>query len=466
MKHVFYFIFFLLFSTTFCRITKFKIDNDDRDGFLLRDFGFNKKGTIKFNIKFLEIDSFMSNPPDVGFVIQKIDDEDFDQLDWPNCPNNFADNFAIIAKQEDWKKGFVWQTTINETQEGEYSIYYRNCESSQVSFDIVLTLYNEGPNYLSAGEFPLPGIYLLFFLLYLSVTSLWIMFLVKNRKKTRVNRVHILMSVLLVSKMLAMLCKSIEYYYIKNTGLPNGWNYPYYIFAIFKGILLFIVLLFIGTGWAFIKRSLSSKEKKLFAIIIPLQWLDNMAMVIVSETTQASKEWTTWETLFRLIDIICVCLILFPIVWSINHLKSVASIDGKVAKSLEKLKLFRQFYILTVAFIYFTRIILILFERALTYQTKWVSPFFDELATFLFFIYIGYKFRPEPNNPYLRIGEVDEESSEEDDIDAINLDDFSFQEPTLRNLNENSQKDEESADPNDGNENDDDNDNENENDKK
>jgi len=38
-----------------------------------------------------------------------------------------------------------------------------------------------------------------------------------------------------------------------------------------KGALLFITILLIGTGYAFVKHLLSEKEKKLFMIVIPLQ---------------------------------------------------------------------------------------------------------------------------------------------------------------------------------------------------
>ena len=57
------------------------------------------------------------------------------------------------------------------------------------------------------------------------------------------------------------------------------------------------------------------------------------------------------------VDIICCCAILFPIVWSIKYLREASQTDGKAARSLHKLTLFRQFYVMVVSYIYFTRIV-------------------------------------------------------------------------------------------------------------
>jgi len=43
-------------------------------------------------------------------------------------------------------------------------------------------------------------------------------------------------------------------------------------------------------------------------------------------------------------------------VWSIRHLQDASQTDGKATISLEKLKLFRHFYIMVVVYIYFTRL--------------------------------------------------------------------------------------------------------------
>lgn len=56
--------------------------------------------------------------------------------------------------------------------------------------------------------------------------------------------------------------------------------------------------------------------------------------------------WFTWRDIFHLLDIICCCAILFPIVWSIKHLREAAHTDGKSARNVVKLTLFRQFYVM------------------------------------------------------------------------------------------------------------------------
>jgi hypothetical protein len=46
---------------------------------------------------------------------------------------------------------------------------------------------------------------------------------------------------------------------------------PFVFIYRLKGAFLFIVILLIGTGYAFVKHLLSDKDKKIFMIVIPLQ---------------------------------------------------------------------------------------------------------------------------------------------------------------------------------------------------
>ncbi|KAJ8792462.1 hypothetical protein J1605_019681 [Eschrichtius robustus] len=81
------------------------------------------------------------------------------------------------------------------------------------------------------------------------------------------------------------------------------------------------------------------------------------------------------------------------------------------AINLAKLKLFRHYYVLIVCYIYFTRIIAFLLKLAVPFQWKWLYQLLDEMATLVFFVLTGYKFRPASDNPYLQL------SQEEDDLE-------------------------------------------------
>lgn len=68
----------------------------------------------------------------------------------------------------------------------------------------------------------------------------------------------------------------INYHYIAKEGSQvETWAVLYYITHLLKGALLFITIVLIGTGWAFIKHILSDKDKKIFMIVIPLQVITN-----------------------------------------------------------------------------------------------------------------------------------------------------------------------------------------------
>ena len=111
---------------------------------------------------------------------------------------------------------------------------------------------NPGPNYLSSGDAVLPLVFLISGGITFILLVVWIAFLRSHREQ--VHSIHHIMTVLLLFKFLVLFADSMRYHYMKTRGDSlAGWNLLFYIFTFFKGIILFTVLLLIGTGWSFIK---------------------------------------------------------------------------------------------------------------------------------------------------------------------------------------------------------------------
>ncbi|KAL0446543.1 UNVERIFIED_CONTAM: protein CANDIDATE G-PROTEIN COUPLED RECEPTOR 7 [Sesamum latifolium] len=212
---------------------------------------------------------------------------------------------------------------------------------------------------------------------------------------------------------LNLLCEAEDKSYIKRTGSAHGWDVLFYIFSFLKGITLFSLIVLIGTGWSFLKPYLQDKDKKVLMIVIPLQVVANIAQVVIDETGPFRHEWVTWKQVFLLVDVICCCAVLFPIVWSIKNLREAARTDGKAAVNLMKLTLFRHYYVVVICYIYFTRVVVYALETITSYKYLWTSIVAGELATLAFYLFTGYKFKPEAHNPYFVIDEDEDAATEQ-----------------------------------------------------
>ncbi|XP_072347065.1 protein GPR107-like [Scyliorhinus torazame] len=304
---------------------------------------------------------------------------------------------------------------LSTEEEGLYTLSFHNChkagsgKKNAVGFDMTIEIMARNPkNYLSAGETPLPLLYLVMSGFFFVAALFWVSLLLKHRSS--VFKIHWLMAALAFTKSISILFHAINYYFIAVKGSAiEGWAVMYYITHLLKGALLFITLALIGTGWAFVKYILSDKDKKIFMIVIPLQVLANTAYIIIESTEEGTSEYALWKEILFLVDLICCGAILFPVVWSIRHLQEASSTDGKAAMNLAKLKLFRHFYVMIVCYIYFTRIIAILLKFTVPFQWQWMYNFLVEVSTLVFFVLTGYKFRPASNNPYLQLPQDEED---------------------------------------------------------
>merc|ERR1719330_658535 len=300
--------------------------------------------------------------------------------------------------------------------EGLYSMFFHNCfnylhqrssDKKAVDFTILIEEKNSD-SYLSAGEMPLPALYQMLSILFFLSGCFWVFILKKNGTE-QVFRIHWIMAALVFLKSLSLFFHGVNYNKIATNGIHvESWAVLYYITHLLKGGLLFFTIVLIGSGYAFVKHVLSSNEKRVFMIVLPLQVISNVAYIILEESEQGEKNHQAWKELFVLIDLICCGAILLPVVWSIRHLQDASRTDGKAAMSLEKLKLFRHFYIMVVCYVYFTRIIVYLLRITVPFQYEWLDPMFKELSTLVFFVMTGYKFRPASNNPYFAVASEDD----------------------------------------------------------
>lgn len=419
---VFCVLVFQLLSLSSAEIRFNEIRSDNRPIIPFDEFGFTHRGRLELNVSKISLSN--SNPDldfsKVGFFLCTRDS-------WLHVLQQLEDGEITCALQSDLIKHVFtfnnlngksdYNTIYSENDADQYTLVFANClQQLKVSMDVRSAMYNlEGRSnnrdYLSAGKTILPRIYFLFSLIYFTLAGLWIHVL--YRKRLTVFRIHFFMLAVVVLKAVNLLCEAEDKSYIKRTGSAHGWDVLFYMFSFLKGITLFTLIVLIGTGWSFLKPYLQDKEKKVLMIVIPLQVVANIAQVVIDETGPYGQDWITWKQVFLLVDVVCCCAVLFPIVWSIKNLREAARTDGKAAVNLMKLTLFRQYYIVVICYIYFTRVVVYALETITSYKYLWTSVVAGELATLAFYVFTGYKFKPEAHNPYFVIDDEEEEAAAE-----------------------------------------------------
>ncbi|KAE8889286.1 hypothetical protein PF005_g7877 [Phytophthora fragariae] len=302
-------------------------------------------------------------------------------------------------------------------QVGFYYIFYAQCTPGvQVSFHMDAMFKNGAKDFFSVGDAPLPVVYLTTSLLFLVAAVAWGWCLVMHRDF--VQRVHWLMATLVGVKTVALFAEAMRAYYMRRNGdTLTAWTAVSYAFMSLKGLLLFSVLLLIGTGWSLLKPHLSQRDKSVLSLVLVLQVVSNTAQILEAETAVGTRAWVSWRDLLLFTDVACCAAVLLPIVWSIRQLRVAAATDGKAFDNLQKLTQFRSFYLLVISYIYVTRLVIQLLQASLPYDATWVAVAVGELAALAFFTITGYRFRPLPVNPYLEV------PMHEDDLEEFALDD-------------------------------------------
>lgn len=383
----------------------------------------NQKAT-EYNLNMIQSDQCFLTDPTVG--------NDFVKLAFNGTSRGLVSNHHIlggvdVSEPQEFIDGndTWWESTISlksSSAEDVYTVAFHRCDVSSmevgsVSAEIDIVEVNPGPDYLGAGMAPLARIYFVMSCAFFVCALLWGSVLYGNRQSQRLYRVHYLMLALILFKAITLMFRAIDYHYIMLEGTQEeGWAVVYYIAHLAKGIMLFVVIMLIGAGFGFVKHALSKNERLVFLIVIPLQLFSGIAWIVIEETAPGSNLRSMWSSIGLLVDLICCGAILFPVVWSIKHLRESSETDGKVAASLAKLRLFRRFYVMVLGYIYTTRILVYLITNSMPFRYEWLGPFFSEAVTLVFYIVTGAMFSPESDNEYLAVphGTDDEDSGDEE----------------------------------------------------
>jgi hypothetical protein len=216
----------------------------------------------------------------VGFLMRHASSESAAQSDLENIIEKrqcilervrSKDVFIDLSDSENWGKDIELKHEVSEDNVGLYSLIFARCYPSGVhyaSFKLDATFYNPGPNYLSAGDAPLPSLYFTFFVLFSVALGMWAWLLRQSGPNSgTVHRIHYMMLILLVLKCLSLFFESVRFHFIAMYGVSELWSMVYFVFATMKGIMLFTVILLIGSGWSLMKSYLNPMVRVLHFLL-------------------------------------------------------------------------------------------------------------------------------------------------------------------------------------------------------
>ncbi|KAG8078419.1 hypothetical protein GUJ93_ZPchr0007g6198 [Zizania palustris] len=404
--------------------------DDSRSSILFEKFGFSRRGFVSISVSGVKASSKLAkpDPAQLGFFLlsdEALFEAIYEQPPPTDLNPNPDPNPACVLSSPyvtplfsfaDLDGEGHYNHTFPITHPDEYNLFFANCApETTVAMEVRTDMYNTNldgsKDYLSVGQAPVPTIYAIFAICYIVFLAGWL-YITLYRKRLSAHRIHHLMSALLAARMLYCISAAEDQHYIRIAGTPHGWDVMFYLFQLVKGVILFAVIALIGTGWSFLKPFLQDKEKKVLMMVIPLQVAANIASAVIGETGPSLQGWVTWNQIFLFVDVACCCAVLFPVVWSMRSLRESSKTDGKAARTLAKLTLFRQFYVVVIGYLYFTRIIVYALKTITNYKYRWVSVAAEEVATVAFYLFMFYMFRPAERNQYFALDDEEEEAAE------------------------------------------------------
>ncbi|WZZ37646.1 hypothetical protein YC2023_033905 [Brassica napus] len=386
----------LLATLAVAEIKSITISDDSRPLILLQTFGFTQTGHVTISVS----SSSSQDSSRTGFYL--VEQESVLQVDIELQQNS---SFCVL----DSHYVHHFDQSYQVTSPGLYSLFFANCgPGAKVSMKFQTEMYNLDPNglksYLPAGSTQLPGLFLVFSLCYLTFLGLWVYLCYKKKQ-----RIHILIAALLLTKGLSLICAAEVKQYVKTTGIPHGWNIPFYVFQFLGNVLLFMVIVLVGTGWSILKPKLQEKEKKLLMLVIPFEVISTIASVVIGETGPYVQNWSLWTEIFLFAEVSCwVAMRLVIVCWMCSLRKT----SRKTVKNLGTSPFFGKFYSLVFVYLLFTRVAIGVFmlNETADYKYQWESNVAGEIASLAFYALICYyMFMPMEMNVYFDVEDEDEE---------------------------------------------------------
>lgn len=414
-------VIFCFFATSLSRIYDVKQNLFKGDATLLSTFGHSSNGVFSITINSISFQGIKEGVNEkemlkkVGFIYKPVLSDN--TADWETVSKVPGECFT------DKLQNTLYYTFKNENRTIQtkeikhsslYGLFFYHCENVvklPVSFDVRIEEYNligTTKHYLSLGEIPLIFIFLSLAFLFYLLSIIWVIVLIKERGNN--FKIHYLMGILVILKATTLLLEGIRFIDINFNGSSIVWSIFYYIFATIKAFMLFVVILLIGSGWSFIKPYLNDLEKQLLLGILTLQVVSNVAMVIIEQTAEGASSWLFWRQILLWVDVICCCLILPAIAWSIRNFKN--SKDERSQKNATRLAQFQQFYLVVIGYLYFTRIISLFIKDSLPFNYIWLPDLLSQLVSMFLFVFTGFRFRPMKENPYTSVKSDDDEDFE------------------------------------------------------
>ena len=341
------------------------VSHDTRRVMDLGVFGFNERGRISLKVSglFLDDKDAEKTRKNIGFTLDRVSTALMARKG-KNRGKGVAAKKGICfihdetvmsvehARSTRWRQRFPLEVPLMQgsplsldfpvlsvTEPGLYALFFYNCKkyinetggdgtklgptppNVPVSFHVDVTQYNLNEkgevSHVSYGKRFLTEMYMGFTALFLVLLGLWGRELVVQKGRT--HSIHHLMTVLLVFKILSLFCETGKEYMHRETGRPSPWSYFYYVFLTLRGIMLFTIIMLIGTGWSFVRPYLNERDKKLVAFVLPLQILIHCVIFYIEGSSEGDAGYATMRNVLLFLDIVCCLVVVLPTIWNIKQ---------------------------------------------------------------------------------------------------------------------------------------------------